>query len=61
LNLAIETIGERGMWDANDLPILVSAMVGDVDVLLTGDKDFDAVNVERPAIPSPAKFMELYG
>ena len=47
--------------DANDLPILASAIMGDVDLLLTGDKDFDAVDVERPAILSPAKFMELYG
>lgn len=46
--------------DMNDLPILASAIVGDVDVLLTGDKDFDAVDVERPAILTPAKFMQLY-
>jgi len=47
--------------DANDLPILASAIMGDVDLLLTGDKDFDAVDVERPAILSPTQFMELYG
>ena len=47
--------------DANDLPILASAIMGDVDLLLTGDKDFDAVDVERPAILSPTNFMVLYG
>jgi len=47
--------------DANDLPILASALMGDVDLLLTGDKDFEAVDVERPTILSPAQFMELYG
>jgi putative PIN family toxin of toxin-antitoxin system len=47
--------------DADDLPILASAIMGDVDLLLTGDKDFEAVDLERPAILSPAKFMELYG
>ena len=46
--------------DEKDLPILASAIMGDVDVLLTGDKDFDAVDVERPAILTPAKFMLLY-
>jgi putative PIN family toxin of toxin-antitoxin system len=47
--------------DTNDLPILASAIMGDVDLLLTGDKDFEAVDLERPTILSPAKFMELYG
>ena len=47
--------------DANDLPILASAIMGDVDLLLTGDKDFGAIGVKRPAILSPAKFMKLYG
>jgi putative PIN family toxin of toxin-antitoxin system len=46
--------------DVNDLPILASAIMGDVDLLLTGDKDFEAVDVERPAILSPTKFMELF-
>ena len=47
--------------DANDLPILASAIMGDVDLLLTGDKDFNTVDLERPTILSPARFMELYG
>lgn len=48
------------MRDAKDLPVLASAIMGDVDVLLTGDKDFDAVDMERPLILSPARFMQLY-
>ena len=47
--------------DANDLPILASAILGDVDVLLTGDKDFESIELERPAILSPARFMQLCG
>lgn len=46
--------------DDKDLPILASAILGDVDVLLTGDKDFDAVDIKRPVILTPAKFMQLY-
>lgn len=46
--------------DVNDLPILASAIMGDVDILLTGDKDFDSVDVERPTILTPATFMQRY-
>lgn len=53
--------GLPSMRDKNDLPILVSAIVGDVDILLTGDKDFDAVDVERPAVLTPTRFMQYYG
>ena len=47
--------------DGGDLPILASAITGNVDLLLTGDKDFEAVDVTRPAVLSPTKFMEQYG
>jgi putative PIN family toxin of toxin-antitoxin system len=47
--------------DDKDYPILASAMVADVDVLITGDKDFDDVNVERPELLTIAEFMNLYG
>ena len=61
LTPAVLPQGLPSIRDANDLPILASAIMGDVDLLLTGDKDFDAVDVERPAILSPTKFMALYG
>lgn len=47
--------------DVSDLPILASAIVGGVDMLLTGDKDFEAVDVEGLTVISPTKFMELCG
>lgn len=46
--------------DAKDYPVLYTAMREDVDVLITGDKDFADVNVERPEILTPAQFMERY-
>ncbi|GHU07014.1 hypothetical protein FACS1894158_14730 [Betaproteobacteria bacterium] len=52
--------GLPAMRDVNDLPILASAMMGDVDLLLTGDKDFEVLDIERPVILSPSRFMELY-
>lgn len=45
--------------DINDLPILVSALIADVDMLITGDKDFYEVDIEKPQIVSPAEFMRM--
>jgi putative PIN family toxin of toxin-antitoxin system len=61
LTPAILPQGLPSIRDVSDLPILASAILGGVDLLLTGDKDFESVNVECLAILSPAKFMELYG
>jgi len=47
--------------DIKDLPILVSALNEDVDVLLSGDADFAPLDMKRPEILTPRAFMELYG
>ena len=47
--------------DAEDYPILQSAVLADVDILITGDKDFDDVTLDRPEIMSPSGFMSVYG
>jgi predicted nucleic acid-binding protein len=46
--------------DPADYPILLSAILAGVDILITGDRDFGDVALERPEIMSPARFMELY-
>ncbi len=46
--------------DAKDYPVLYTAIQEDVDILITGDKDFASVNVERPEILTPAQFMARY-
>lgn len=46
--------------DKKDLPILVTAILEDVDILITGDADFAAVEIERPEILTPARFLEKY-
>lgn len=54
---------QQGLFDirdAKDYPVLYTAMREDVDVLITGDKDFADVNVERPEILTPAQFMDRY-
>jgi len=47
--------------DNSDLPVLASAIMSDVDCLLTGDKDFASLKLERPLILTPAQFLEKYG
>lgn len=46
--------------DSKDLPILNSAIISDVDIFITGDKDFDDVNIEKPEIMTPSEFFERY-
>ena len=46
--------------DERDYPVICSAIVDDVDVFVTGDKDFDDLGLDRPEIVSPAEFLERY-
>ncbi len=44
--------------DEKDLPILVSAIIGIADVIITGDKDFLEADVEYPIIMTTREFVE---
>jgi putative PIN family toxin of toxin-antitoxin system len=46
--------------DKNDLPILVSAILSKSDILLTGDKDFEDIEIEKPIIMKPVDFLIQY-
>ena len=46
--------------DPKDYPVLYTAIIEDVDILITGDKDFAEIQVERPEICTPAEFMRRY-
>jgi putative PIN family toxin of toxin-antitoxin system len=46
--------------DKSDYPILCSAIDLDVDVFITGDKDFRNVKLERPEILTAAGFLNKY-
>ena len=46
--------------DKKDAPILVTAILEDIDILLTGDRDFSPVEIERPEIMTPAMFIKKY-
>ncbi|HBE78660.1 MAG TPA: putative toxin-antitoxin system toxin component, PIN family [Firmicutes bacterium] len=45
--------------DKNDLPILVSTIFSDVDIFITGDKDFHAVDIEKPRIITLKDFEQF--
>ncbi len=46
--------------DKNDYPILYTAIKENVDLFLTGDKDYYDVIIEKPIIVSPSTFLEKY-
>ena len=48
------------MRDEKDVPVLYSAIISDVDILITGDKDFNDVDVEKPEIMTVSEFLEKY-
>jgi predicted nucleic acid-binding protein len=47
--------------DLKDQPILNTALVNDIDVILTGDKDFLCLNIEKPKPMTVAQFLESEG
>lgn len=46
--------------DEKDYPVLYSAIVEDVDVFITGDRDFDGLGLEKPEIVTVAVFLANY-
>lgn len=48
------------MRDMKDSPILATAIMEDIDVFVTGDKDFLVLDVDMPKIITMAEFLEQY-
>lgn len=46
--------------DVKDYPVLYTAVLEDVDILVTGDSDFEDVDVDKPEILTPTEFVERY-
>ena len=46
--------------DADDYPVLYSAIIAGIDIFVTGDDDFAAVEIEKPEIVTPSGFLEKY-
>jgi putative PIN family toxin of toxin-antitoxin system len=49
-----------GIRDPDDVKVLYSAIVAEADILITGDKDFADVNIEKPMIMTPRQFADQY-
>lgn len=49
---------ELEIRDENDKAILYSAIIANVDIFITGDKDFDNVDIEKPEIMSASEFLD---
>lgn len=52
--------GFPSVGDEKDSPILATALLENVDVFITGDKDFLVLDIEIPDILSMAEFLEKY-
>lgn len=46
--------------DKDDEKVLYSAIAANVDVLVTGDKDFADIAIEKPEILTPNEFVRKY-
>ena len=44
--------------DINDYPVLYTAIIENIDIFITGDKDFLDVEIEMPEIMMPGEFLE---
>ena len=52
--------GRYNIRDPYDEPILASAILYDADLILTGDKDFAAVDLKKPIAVTPREFLDRY-
>lgn len=46
--------------DKNDREILISAILANVDLFISGDKDFEDVTLLKPEILTPKEFLDKY-
>ena len=46
--------------DSNDYPVLYSAITNDIAIFITGDKDFQEIDINRLEILTPTEFIQKY-
>ena len=46
--------------DKKDIPILANAIESKVDILFTGDKDFDEIKIDKPRIMTPRQYYDEF-
>ena len=47
--------------DKDDEKVLYSAILADVDILISGDKDFEEIKIGKPEILKPVEYIRKYG
>jgi len=52
---------EKLIRDVKDQPILNAAIISNVDIILTGDKDFLCMDIEQPTCMNVTQFLEAEG
>ena len=52
--------GIPSVRDNKDTPILATAILHDIDVFITGDKDFLVLDINKPQIMNMAEFLVNY-
>jgi putative PIN family toxin of toxin-antitoxin system len=50
---------ESAIRDLDDRPILRAAIKSNVDILITGDKDFLESGITKPKIMTPSEFLDM--
>lgn len=50
--------GSAPIADPKDAPILSAAIMEDVDVIISGDRHFLSLEMERPKVLTPAQYLE---
>lgn len=46
--------------DPKDLPILVSTIISNVEIFITGDKDFHVLDIDYPRIMTPQDYLSEF-
>jgi len=46
--------------DPKDIPVLANAIEAQVDILITGDKDFEDVKIDKPRILKPRQYQDEF-
>lgn len=55
-----QELGLFEIRDKNDYPVLYSAIAGNADIFITGDKDFEGAALKVAEILSPSAFLQKY-
>lgn len=46
--------------DVKDYPVLYTAIIEDIDILIIGDRDFEDIIIDKPLIMTPKEFSDKY-